>query len=92
MASSDILSQTLSSITSIKLDEISYHRSSFETAKIELLETVQNTEDQGLKVKALLELKDGTLPGKFSLPAKYPLLSCPGAFTAYPSPILPRHS
>ncbi|KAG4428766.1 hypothetical protein IFR05_015754 [Cadophora sp. M221] len=69
MASSDILSQTLSSITSIKLDEISYQRSSFETAKAELLETVQKIEDQSLKVRALLELKDGTLPGLSSIDA-----------------------
>ncbi|PVH84330.1 hypothetical protein DL98DRAFT_485671 [Cadophora sp. DSE1049] len=63
MASSDILSQTLSSITSIKLDEISYQRSSFETAKVELLDTARNNTDQASKVKALLEINDGTLPG-----------------------------
>ncbi|KAK0103301.1 hypothetical protein ONS95_005331 [Cadophora gregata] len=63
MASSDILSQTLSSITSIKLDEISYQRNSFETAKAELLDTARNNTDQASKVKALLKINDGTLPG-----------------------------
>ncbi|KAL2070920.1 hypothetical protein VTL71DRAFT_13946 [Oculimacula yallundae] len=67
MASSDILSQTLSSITSIKLDEISKQRESFETAKRELLEKVQSTSEQGIKVDTLLSINDGTLPGLGSL-------------------------
>ncbi|CZT00452.1 uncharacterized protein RAG0_08486 [Rhynchosporium agropyri] len=68
MASSDILSQTLSSITSIKLNEISNQRSSFEKAKSELLNKVQSTTDQSIKVDTLLSL-DGTLPGLGSLDA-----------------------
>lgn len=80
MASADILSQTLSSITSIKLDEISYQRNSFETAKKELLKTVEKTADQSLKVKTLLRINDGTLPGKFSylkrLPSLYNSVAC----------------
>src|SRR5690242_10221568 len=40
MASSDILSQTLSSITTIKLEELSNQRSNYEEAKAELLQAV----------------------------------------------------
>jgi hypothetical protein len=54
MASSDVLSQTLSSITSIKLEEISLQRANFEDAKAALLESVANEPDQREKVHILL--------------------------------------
>lgn len=55
MASSDILSQTLSSITSIKLDEISSQRAAFEAAKSDLLTVVNHENDPRKKVHQLLE-------------------------------------
>jgi hypothetical protein len=50
MASSDILSQTLSFITSIKLYEISNQRSVFENTKADLLVVVNYEADQRKKV------------------------------------------
>jgi len=55
MASSDILSQTLSSITSIKLDEISSQRAAFEATKSDLLTVVNHEADPRKKVQQLLE-------------------------------------
>ncbi|PMD65044.1 uncharacterized protein K444DRAFT_640724 [Hyaloscypha bicolor E] len=55
MASSDILSQTFSSITSIKLDEISSQRATFEAAKSDLLTVVNHEVDPRKKVQQLLE-------------------------------------
>ncbi|CZR59341.1 uncharacterized protein PAC_09233 [Phialocephala subalpina] len=54
MASADILSQTLSSITSIKLDEISNQKSNFETIKAELLHRAKEEPSQREKVSTLL--------------------------------------
>jgi hypothetical protein len=59
MASSDILSQTLSSITSIKLDEIANQRAAFESAKADLLTVVNFEQDQRKKVQKLLEGIEG---------------------------------
>lgn len=59
MASSDILSQTLSSITAIKLDELSNQRSSFEAGKAELLKAVNDEPDQSKKVQILLDRVEG---------------------------------
>jgi hypothetical protein len=59
MASSDILSQTLSSITSIKLDEISNQRAAFESAKADLLAVVSFETDQRMKVQQLLKGIEG---------------------------------
>jgi len=59
MASSDILSQTLSSITSIKLDEIANQRAAFESAKADLLTVVNFEQDQRKKVRKLLEGIEG---------------------------------
>jgi hypothetical protein len=55
MASSDILSQTLSSITAIKLDELSSQRASFEAGKAELLKAVNGEPNQSKKVQILLD-------------------------------------
>ncbi|KAF7905705.1 hypothetical protein EAE99_012006 [Botrytis elliptica] len=55
MASTDILSHTLSSITSIKLEEISSQRSAFEQGKSELLKTVSNQPKQSEKLRILLD-------------------------------------
>ncbi|KAE8451790.1 hypothetical protein EG329_002630 [Mollisiaceae sp. DMI_Dod_QoI] len=54
MASADILSQTLSSITSIKLDEIANQRSNFENIKARLLRTAKEQPTQREKVSTLL--------------------------------------
>lgn len=59
MASSDILSQTLSSITSIKLDETANQRAAFESAKADLLTVVNFEQDQHKKVQKLLEGIEG---------------------------------
>jgi hypothetical protein len=59
MASSDILSQTLSSITSIKLEEISNQRSAFENTKADLLSVVNYETDQRKKVQILLDGIEG---------------------------------
>jgi len=55
MTSSEILSQALSSITSIKLDEISDQRSSFEQAKAKLLNAANQEPNQRKKVQILLD-------------------------------------
>ncbi|KAK6595862.1 hypothetical protein H4I96_10181 [Botrytis cinerea] len=55
MASTDILSHTLSSITSIKLEEISTQRSAFEQGKSELLKTVSDQPKQSEKLRILLD-------------------------------------
>lgn len=55
MASTDILSQTLSSITTIKLEELSSQQSSFETAKKVLLQDVAAEPNQLEKVQILLD-------------------------------------
>jgi hypothetical protein len=55
MASSDILSQTLSSITAIKLDEISSQRSTYEAEKAQLLKDVDAEPDLREKVCILLD-------------------------------------
>ncbi|RDL34361.1 uncharacterized protein BP5553_07489 [Venustampulla echinocandica] len=55
MASSDILSQALSSITSIKLEELSIQRSTFENAKAELLKAVDAEANQTEKVRMLVD-------------------------------------
>jgi hypothetical protein len=54
MAASDILSQTLSTITSIKLDELSRQRSNFEAGKARLLEDVAGEPNQCEKLAILL--------------------------------------
>lgn len=54
MASSDVLSETLSSITAIKLDEISTQRSDFEDAKSKLLKRVSNESNQSERVRLLI--------------------------------------
>jgi hypothetical protein len=59
MASSGILSQTLSSITSIKLTEISDQRAAFESTKTDLLTIVNFETDQRGKVQKLLEGIEG---------------------------------
>jgi hypothetical protein len=59
MASSDILSQTLSTITSIKLDEISLQRSNFEDGKAALLNSVASEADQSEKIRILLNRVEG---------------------------------
>ncbi|RFU29426.1 hypothetical protein B7463_g6884, partial [Scytalidium lignicola] len=55
MASSDILSQTLSSITTIKLEELSSQQASFEVAKNKLLQDVAAEPDQLEKAQILLD-------------------------------------
>jgi len=55
MASRDILSHTLSSITTIKLDEISSQRSTFEDKKSQLLHAVNAEPDHREKVRILLD-------------------------------------
>jgi len=54
MASSDVLSQTLSSITSIKLEELSIQRAAFEDGKAQLLNDVAHEPNQRKKVAMLL--------------------------------------
>ncbi|KAJ8062900.1 hypothetical protein OCU04_008150 [Sclerotinia nivalis] len=55
MASTDVLSHTLSSITSIKLEEISSQRSAFEKGKADLLQAVSNEPKQSEKLRILLD-------------------------------------
>lgn len=55
MASPYILSQTLLSITTVKLEELSNQRSNFEEGKAELLRAVNTERDQGKKVGLLLD-------------------------------------
>jgi len=55
MASADILSQTLASITTIKLGELSSQRSNFEHGKTKLLDDVRNEPDQRQKLEILLK-------------------------------------
>jgi hypothetical protein len=59
MASSDILSQTLSSITAIKLEELSIQRSNFQDGKAELLRAVSDEYNQREKVQILLDQVEG---------------------------------
>ena len=59
MASSDILSQTLSSITAIKLEELDLQRSNFENEKAELLRAVGDEPNQREKVRILLDRVEG---------------------------------
>ncbi|TVY18135.1 hypothetical protein LARI1_G004487 [Lachnellula arida] len=54
MASAEILSQTLSSITGIKLEELSNQRSSFEDEKAKLLKAVSLETSQKEKLRVLL--------------------------------------
>ncbi|KAL3427891.1 hypothetical protein PVAG01_01400 [Phlyctema vagabunda] len=61
MASTDILSSTLSSITSIKLDELSIQRTNFESGKAELLQAIKEEPSQLEKVQIFLDLV-GKLP------------------------------
>ncbi|TVY73313.1 hypothetical protein LSUE1_G008324 [Lachnellula suecica] len=58
MASSDILSQTLASITAIKLEELSNQRSSFENGKAELFKAVDEEPNQSKKVQIILDRVD----------------------------------
>lgn len=55
MASAEILSQTLSSITAIKLEELSNQRSSFEDEKAKLLQAVSSETSQSGKLRILLQ-------------------------------------
>ncbi|KFY12559.1 hypothetical protein V492_03810 [Pseudogymnoascus sp. VKM F-4246] len=55
MASTDIISQVLDSITSTKLQELSKLRANFELGKAELLELVDAEEEQSKRVLLLLE-------------------------------------
>ncbi|KFY84773.1 hypothetical protein V500_08999 [Pseudogymnoascus sp. VKM F-4518 (FW-2643)] len=55
MASTDVISQVLDSITSTKLQELSKLRANFELGKAELLELVNAEEQQSKKVLLLLE-------------------------------------
>ncbi|KAF7858805.1 hypothetical protein EAF04_008848 [Stromatinia cepivora] len=55
MASTDVLSHTLSSITSIKLEEISSQRSAFEKGKADLLQVISNEPKQSEKLRILLD-------------------------------------
>lgn len=65
MASSDILSQTLSTITAIKLDELTTQRALFEDGRAELLKDVTNISKQYGKVAMLLDRIDSlALMGK----------------------------
>jgi hypothetical protein len=73
MASSDILSQTLSSITAIKLEELSLQRSNFENKKAELLRAVSDEPNQREKVRILLNrIEDLSSMGKLK---ENPLIS-----------------
>jgi DNA-binding transcriptional MerR regulator len=73
MASSDILSQTLSSITAIKLEELSLQRSNFENKKAELLKAVGDEPNQREKVRILLDrIEDLSSMGKLK---ENPLIS-----------------
>ncbi|RDW73455.1 hypothetical protein BP6252_07362 [Coleophoma cylindrospora] len=58
MASGDVLSNTLSTITSIKLAEITQQRVRFEESKKALLLAVQNEPNQGEKIRLLLNCVD----------------------------------
>lgn len=53
MASSDILSQTLNSITSTKLEQVAKQRGNFEEGKSQLLQQVDRQKSQLEKVKLL---------------------------------------
>ena len=55
MASTDVISQVLGYITSIKLQELSKLRANFELGKAELLELVNAEEQQSKRVLLLLE-------------------------------------
>jgi hypothetical protein len=55
MASSEILSQTLSSITSIKLEQLQKQKTQYETRKRSLLEDVASEPDTRKRAKTLLE-------------------------------------
>ncbi len=55
MASTEILSQTLSSITSIKLDQLRKQKAEYEAKKDALLEDVASETDARKRVRALLE-------------------------------------
>ncbi|KAK3684794.1 hypothetical protein B0T22DRAFT_198574 [Podospora appendiculata] len=55
MASSEILSQTLSSITAIKLSQITKQQSAFESKKRSLLDSVAAEPDTGKRARCLLE-------------------------------------
>lgn len=55
MASTDVLSQTLGSITNIKLEEISTQQAEFEVAKSEILNSVTSQSDQVERVRVLLQ-------------------------------------
>jgi hypothetical protein len=65
MDSSDILSQTLSAITAIKVDELTSQRASFEEGKANLLKEVEAESNQAEKVRILLKrVKDLASMGK----------------------------
>lgn len=66
MASTDILSHTLSSITSIKLEELSRQQSNYEVAKSQLLQDVASEPNQLEKVQILLDrIRELPTMGKF---------------------------
>ena len=67
MASSEILSQTLSSITSIKLDQLRKQKEAYETKKRSLLDNVASEKDTSKRAKSLLE-GAGKLPSMAANP------------------------
>jgi len=58
MASSDILSHTLSSITSIKLEEISNQQATFKDGKSDLLQIIEAEPNQENKIRFILDHVD----------------------------------
>jgi hypothetical protein len=60
MASSDVLSQVLHSITSTKLEEVSKQQSAFEASKANLLAGLEKESDQVERIRTLLDAKEGT--------------------------------
>lgn len=65
-SAANLLSQTLASVTNIKLSELTKQRSDFETKKAELLRTVKNETNQLRKLQLLVDSQicDGDLKNK----------------------------
>ena len=71
MVSTDISSQTLSTIVSIKFEELSSRHKSFEDAKAQLLKVVRDEPDQHEKVRILLSrVEELPLMGKRTISLK----------------------
>lgn len=73
MASSNVLSHTLSSITAIKLEELTVQQSNFENEKAILLQAVNDEPSQQEKVRILLERVEGL--SSMGKPNDNPLMS-----------------